>query len=681
MFHLPTEATIYLIEEKYSMHLVLLSFLIAFGASYTALFINKQIKNNGFFNRNVWLLLASLAMGLGIWSMHFIGMMAFQLPVEIKHNTFITIISAIPAILASFLAFYLANEKKQTLRTLVIASLWMGAGISSMHYIGMYGMKVDVQYVYKFWPFIMSISIAIIASFASLLIFTYGTKITDKILVKLAAALVMAIAIASMHYTGMFATQFYSYTEISYHGTHVHSNNFSSTIILIAVGITLLYLIAFLTSRFDSYVNVRIKNFDPLTNLPNHNQFMEDQQQNPESTFLAIVHIQNIERYVMAYGYTFGDEILMQVQEIIIKVLPNEAKVYRTEANRFTVVAPNGMDHYLLRISLEQICSVLAKQMLVNNRFVTIEMAVAVSTSENKEPIHVLFSNAIAVLKSPTTTFNYQLVQFNPQLHTFNFERQITIDVDKAMKENQLYLVYQPKVEPKLNTIVGLEALIRWQHPEYGFLSPSEFIPILENTNRITDLTDWIIGKVCSQIEEWNDLNFQFKQVSINVPGSYITSPKLVQVLNESVKRHNVHPNQIELEITETSFIHDIHNAIQAVRSLREKGYFVALDDFGTGLSSLSYLKEIPINTIKIDKSFVDGVPNYRKDASILKAILSLCHSLDLNVVLEGVELQQQIDFLLSTEDYPVVQGYYYSKPLKPFELHEWSKNINIATV
>ena len=682
MFQLPNEANIHIIEGQYSIPIVILSVVISFGASYTALFINKQIQSNSFFHQIIWLTLASLAMGLGIWSMHFIGMTAFQLPVAISHNTWLTIVSAIPAILASFIAFYLANQKKQRLLTLIIASILMGAGISTMHYLGMAAMEIDASYIYKVAPFVSSIAIAIIASFAALVIFSYGTKITDKVLVKLAAALLMAVAISSMHYIGMLAIQFYSLSPIEHlHGEHVHSTDFTPTVIIISVGITSLFVLTYLTSRLDGYVNFRIKNFDPLTSLPNQNQFMEDQKVDRYSSLVSIIHIHNFEKFISAYGYTFGDEILLEIKALIVKLLPNEAKIYRTEANRFTVVAPLGMDHHVIRLALDQICSVLSKPMLVKERFLTIEMVCAVSSSEVKEKVHDHFANAIAVLQSSSTTVQYQLIDYNPKLHTFNFERQLTVDLKQAMDEHQLYLVYQPKIHPVTDTVVGLEALIRWNHPEYGFISPGQFIPILESTNQITDLTDWIIEQVCQQIERWNEDGVKFEQVSINIPGSYVTSPNLTTHLNECLLRYKVPASQIELEITETSVINDIQNAISAVRAFRKKGLNVALDDFGTGLSSLSYLKEIPITTIKIDKSFVDGVPNSKKDSAILSAIINLCYSLDLKVVIEGVELSEQVDYLMTMPVIPVVQGYYYAKPLTVSEFEIWYKEKEVLKI
>jgi diguanylate cyclase len=673
MFEKPDLSSVVYIEGQYSLPLVILSIIIAFGASYTALFINNQMKVNGFFHRTVWLILASLAMGLGIWSMHFIGMTAFKMPTEMTHNTFLTIISAIPAILASFIAFALANGPKQKMYMLVLASLVMGAGISTMHYLGMQAIGLNADYFYRPVYFISSILIAIIASFVALLIFTYGTILINNELVKIAAALVMALAVSSMHYTGMFAIQFYTSKANAIHtDLHLHSTNFTSTVTVVVIGITSLFLIAFLTSRLDRYVNFRIKNFDPLTLLPNQNQFMQDQKIQKTATFVAIIHIQNFEKFISAYGYTYGDEILLYIQKLIVKILPDQANIYRTEANRFTIVMPQNGDEKIYRVSLGQICSILSKPILVEERVLSIEMVCAVSTSNEPEHIHQHFSNAIAVLQANEKNPIHEVIDYNPQLHTYNFERQITVDLEVAMEEQQLFIVYQPKIYPKSNQVVGLEALIRWKHPEYGFISPAKFIPILEKTNKIADLTDWIIESVCEQIHCWNEKNVAYQQVSINIPGAYLTSSNLAEQINHCLMKHQVSPRQIELEITETSVIHDIQNAIQAVRVFRDRGLNVALDDFGTGLSSLSYLKEIPITTIKIDKSFVDGVPVSPKDSAILKAIVELSNSLDLNVVIEGVETVEQVEYLMSLAQVPVIQGYFYSKPLTVNEFEEW---------
>lgn len=166
------------------------------------------------------------------------------------------------------------------------------------------------------------------------------------------------------------------------------------------------------------------------------------------------------------------------------------------------------------------------------------------------------------------------------------------------------------------------------------------------------------------------------KEVSINIPGQYITSQRLMDVLKESVAKYGIDSHQLELEITETSVINNIENAIISIGEFRKFGFNIALDDFGTGLSSLSYLKRLPITTVKIDKSFVDGVPESEKDSAIIKAIIVLCHSLNMKVVIEGVETEEQITFLTCMPEKPGIQGYYYSPPLKKMTLLNGCKNF-----
>ncbi|MEK4081929.1 bifunctional diguanylate cyclase/phosphodiesterase [Solibacillus sp. FSL K6-1126] len=671
MFTKPDLESMHIIEGTYDPLVMLLSFIIAFGASYTAIYINRRINGKGFFHKNIWLVLASLAMGLGIWSMHYVGMSAFVISIPMKHNLVLTIISVIPAIGASYMAFYLTNSDYKKVQTFIAAGFFMGCGIALMHYIGMAAMEMDAKVVYNPVLFGFSILIAIVASFASLYIFSITDTKMEKVLVKSIAAFLMAIAVTSMHYTGMLAMSFYVEGPIR---VHTHDSNMIEVALFVTIGIGSLFGLAILASRLDSYVDFRMKYFDALTQLPNHNQFTEDQHIKKNTKMVAIVHLNNVEKYILAYGYSFGDAIVKSVIEIMQTSLPKETKLYRTEANRFTVIHAPAESVQNTINGLRSICLLLERPLNIDERMVSIEAVFAVSQSDEKKAVHEHFTNAIAVLHAPSTQSRHGIIKYDPKIHTFNFERQLSLDIQRAMDENELFIVYQPKVHPEQNSVVGIEALMRWKHPVYGIISPAVFIPILENANRISDVTDWLIERVCQQLAAWTNIGIELPQISINIPGMYLTSPRLNKVINRSLLKYKIQASKIELEITETSVIHDIHNAISAVRTFREKGLSVALDDFGTGLSSLSYLKEIPISTIKIDKSFIDGVPNSAKDASILKSIIHLCYSLDLNVLVEGVETKEQVQFIMGLEKVPIVQGYYYSKPLTVEEYEHWWK-------
>jgi diguanylate cyclase len=673
MFSLPESQDIHILQGEYSLWMVVLSIVIACCASYTSLSMNQRMQQNSFFHKSFWLLLASVAMGLGIWSMHFIGMSAFMLPVSMTYDLFLTIVSVFPAVFASYLAFYFANRKNTGHFPSIIAGLIMGAGISAMHYIGMAAMVMEVEHVYKPWVLFASVLIAVIVSYVALFIFSTLQKYMGNQLIKIVTSILMGLAITSMHYTGMAAVVFY--TEAGLHsGTHeMHRMDMPLFVVVVTIGIFVLLAISSLASLLDRYVDYRLHHFDALTLLPNQRQFEQDLKNTKGAGSLAIIHLHDLEKWIGAYGYSFGDRVIKHAGEIIDGLNNGPLKVYRIEGNRFAVFHGEEQGCDLLKASMERVLAELKKPLMIDDYRVVIEMVCAVSHCGNSDRNRLL-SNTMAVLQHPSITYQHEVIEYDPAVHTYSFERQIVQDIQRAIESHELFLVYQPKVCPETRKVTGVEALLRWDHPVHGLISPGVFIPVLEEGGKIFEVTDWVIENVCRQVSRWQEEGVELRQVSINIPGPYVTSSRLLSVLNEQLKKHEIDSRFIELEITETSVIHDIENAITAVGRFREMGLSVALDDFGTGLSSLSYLRKIPISTIKIDKSFVDGVPLSDKDSALLKAIITLCSSLKLKVIIEGVESQEQIDFIASMIEIPQIQGYYFSPPLREREFADWLK-------
>jgi diguanylate cyclase len=674
MFSMPDPTEIIILHGEYSLPIVVLSILIACFASYTALSMNERIRQNSFFSRNFWLALASIAMGLGIWAMHFIGMSAFMLPVLMKYSPMLTVMSIIPAVLASYLAFYISNRVNLNHWPQVLAGLVMGLGIAGMHYIGMAAMEMKAEYVYRPQVFILSIAIAIIVSYTALYIFTSLQKFMNNFIVKTITSLIMGLAVASMHYTGMKAVVFYIDSASKNIILHGHQMNIHFLGIAVALGITVILGLSGFSSLLDRYVEFRLNNFDALTGLPNRRQF-ENVNHSASTEGLAVIHLHGLEKWNTRYGYEFGDGIIKSVSEIIMQLKPVSATVYRIEGNRFAVAIADRRDYEKLKISMERVTSVLRKPLVIQEKKIVIDTVSAITFSTGSDRAD-LFSNAMAVLHHAGITYKHDVIEYNAEVHTYTFEKHLVHDIDRAIRENELFVVYQPKICTKSKEIFGVEALLRWKHPFHGMVSPGVFIPILEENGKMHEVTDWIIHHVCKQIAEWRIKGLNGFKVAINIPGTYFTSPLLMDILKDSVLRYEIESKYLELEITETSVIDHIEHAIKAVSEFREYGFSVALDDFGTGVSSLSYLKRLPISTLKIDKSFVDDVPHSDKDSAIIKAIISLGHSLKLKVVIEGVESEEQVDFLVTNSDNPIIQGYYYSKPLKSEEFIDWVSNF-----
>lgn len=673
IFDVPSTDLIEL-QGEYSFPIIGLSILIACVASYTALAMNERAQQNSFFHRNFWLVLASVAMGFGIWSMHFVGMSAFSLPVSMHYDQFLTVISIFPAMLASFLAFYIANRPKKVVWLYAAAGIAMGLGISAMHYVGMVAMKMDALYVYDGWLFTASVVIAIVVSFVALFIFSTLQRYMENRFIQLMTAIIMGLAVSSMHYTGMMAISFYVAPDHSHTSAAVHEMKLSFIVLSVTVGMALLLGILLLSSLLDRYVKYRTNHFDMLTRLPNRRQFERSLGSSSAKQTLSIWHLHDIEKVNRENGYHFGDEVLQHLAELMIALKPPQTDLYRIEGNRFAFLARGTESEAVFYSAMEKIAETLRQPFIFQNNEIMLQAVCAWLPASQQNETSKIYSNLLAVLNSPSLQYKLDIILYDPAVHTYTFEREIADDVERAIAEDELFLVFQPKINGKTREIVGVESLLRWKHPSYGILSPAVFIPILERNNQMLDVTDWIIERACHQLDQWRQEGTIVRQVAINIPGQYVTSSRLLKVLKQTVTKYDLEPQQLELEITETSFVQSIDDAMRAVFVFRQEGFSVALDDFGTGVSSLSYLKQIPISTLKIDKSFVDEVPASEKDSAIIQAIIALGSSLNLTIVFEGVETEEQAQFLASTCEQPIIQGYYFAKPMIAAEFVEWSQ-------
>jgi len=661
-----------MVVGEYSISIILLSVAIASFSSYTAISMNERMQENSFFHRNLWLILASIAMGFGIWSMHFVGMGAYLLPISMTYEPWLTFLSIVPAIGSSFLAFYLVNRIQKSIGTILISGVAMGIGISAMHYIGMASMVSDAVYTYDRTIFSASVAIAISISFIAIYIFSSLRHLMKNKLLKIVTSLVMGLAVSSMHYTGLMGTTYYIHRDKIDSLHEIHKRDMNYLTISVSIGLGLLLLLLLLSSFIDRYIDYRVNYFESLTGIPNRRSFEKMLNSPTYDGSLAMWYIPNLEKINVEQGYIFGDKVIQYLGHLFSQWTSPSMKLYQLQGKRFVFLIQDADGIAEIERTMSRIAEQLKVEIEIDGKIIMIEAVCAISTTEEHRNPKRLYTEALAVLEHPSIRFDYQVVRYDHAIHSHSFEDEILESIDDAMHEGQLFMVYQPKITASTNELSGLEALIRWKHPKYGMLSPVTFIPILEQSERIGDVTNWIIEQVCKQIAEWVKLELQVRPVSINIPGDYVTSPILLNVLKETVKNYRLKPYNLELEITETSVVKSIEDAVKALNTLREKGFSVALDDFGTGVSSLSYLKKLPISTLKIDKSFIDDVPQSEKDSSILKAILAIGRTLSLDIVIEGIETEEQVQFLSQESESLIFQGYYFAKPMNAVELLNW---------
>jgi EAL domain-containing protein (putative c-di-GMP-specific phosphodiesterase class I) len=241
-------------------------------------------------------------------------------------------------------------------------------------------------------------------------------------------------------------------------------------------------------------------------------------------------------------------------------------------------------------------------------------------------------------------------------------------DLMKAVENNELILHYQPQVDINDNTIVGLEALVRWQHPELGMVSPIQFIPLAEETGLIVPLSEWVTMEACRQNKEWLEKDGVSVPVSVNMSSLYFQRKEVLSVISNILKSTGLPPEYLDIELTESSIMRSEKNAIMVLGQLKKMGIRISLDDFGTGYSSLNYLRRFPIDTLKIDRDFVKNIASDEVDAAIISAIINLADTLNLRIVAEGIEEYEQLD-ILREYGCDVIQGYLFSKPLPAREI------------
>lgn len=654
-----------LIEGQFSIPFVIISIVFAIVGSYTAFVMHDRVENNSFFPKSLWFFLASFALGFGIWAMHYMGMFAFELPIDIRFKPLLTVLSIVPVLVAAYVAFYLSYNKKQSLKIGIVSSVILGIGVVSMHSIGMLSLDRETQHQYHFSVFLLAFIIAFFSFFA---FYTIRLKLRER-KIKLLFSILMGGCLSLTHYVAMVGMHIYveKNTQIYLQPIPMPNRNVSA---LILTSVFIFFLIFLLVSSFaDKYVQHRAENYDILTSLQNIRMFEQAIEQNTYAN-IALINIKDLHKSMEDSPYLMRESIIKEIaSRIECKNSPN-SKLYRIDYCQFVLLSNET------NINFKQCIKNIQHELIqpysdiqIIPPFTCLYLCTMVNTK-----MDVLFEQL--KLRSSKLLYLNQLVNYEKLLLEKSLDEEIIEQIPNAMACNELYLVYQPKFHAKSASFNNVEALIRWNHPSKGIISPGIFIPILERHPLIFDVTDWIIYTVCKQLNTWRDKGLKIDIVSINIPGTYVTNERLKETLVDAVSKYNIHPNQIELEITETSYVGNIEEAIQAVLQFRKLGFLVAIDDFGTGVSSLSYLKMLAVTTLKIDKSFVDGIPHSEKDSEIIKGIISLASSLRLNVVIEGVESVEQANYLNTNFEDALIQGYFYSKPLPPGELESYYEHV-----
>lgn len=418
--------------------------------------------------------------------------------------------------------------------------------------------------------------------------------------------------------------------------------------------------------------------FDELTGLPNRNGFMETIEKKMNEVDLkqgnlALLYL-DLDRFNVlndTLGHSFGDLLLQKVADLLKSTVAGKGQVFRRSGDEFLILLEFNDAAEVKTVAEEIICSFTKPFMLSGKEvFTTPSIGISLYPGNGSDSDTLLKRADAALYQAKDRGRN--TYQFFTEQHDGKMERRLNLEhgLRKALKKNELFLVYQPQVQFHTKKISGVEALLRWNKDSEGIVSPGEFIPIAEDTGMILPIGEWVLKNACLQGSKWHKSGFGDLLISVNISVRQLLEESFVDRVESILIETHLPASSLELEITESTTMESMEETLPVLNRLREKGIRISIDDFGTGYSSLTYLRQLPVDTLKIDKMFIDDILTDPKAGAIVKTIIDMGHNLSFHVIAEGIESCKQIDFLME-QGCMYGQGYHLFKPLKPEELEK----------
>ncbi len=415
----------------------------------------------------------------------------------------------------------------------------------------------------------------------------------------------------------------------------------------------------------------QLSNYDQLTGLLKRKMLEERLQQLLDDSFkqkqtmtVMWLGLDNFKTINDSLGHQVGDLILVEIANRLRFELGKKSILSRIAGDTFAAILPETNEHAAVVIA-KDILEVVQRKIKFNSHALSVSASIGLSISPNdgKSADKLIMNAETAMYRAKHDgRNNFRFFAQEMQEHSLR-SLQLSAALKEALLNNQFHLVYQPQMSLSSNTMVGAEALLRWEHPEWGAISPSEFIPLAEQNGLIVKIGEWVIQQVAEQQKQWLDKGLSEIIIAVNISALQFHQPNLIERITELVDAAGVSPSNIEIELTEAVALKDPEVAGKTIDTLSQAGFKVSIDDFGTGYSSMSYLKRFAVNKLKIDQSFIKDIVTDIDDQAIVTAIIQMAHSLHKTTIAEGVETQQQLDFL-RTKGCEEIQGYWYSHPL-----------------
>ncbi|SCM92064.1 Diguanylate cyclase (GGDEF) domain-containing protein [Bacillus mycoides] len=411
--------------------------------------------------------------------------------------------------------------------------------------------------------------------------------------------------------------------------------------------------------------------YDQLTGLMNRisctnklNVFLN------ENINFALVFIDLDEFHLIndTFGHKEGDKVLQKVTECLSNLQIEGMHLFREHDDQFVMLIENITKECVEEVA-KNILERISEHFVIEEEdvYLSASIGIVMAPTDGKDE-KILFQRVDAALEKAKETGKGHYHFYCSGLDCEREQRFIIENqLHRAIEKNEFFLYYQPQINIETKKLASMEALIRWENKELGFVSPNQFIPLAERTGFIIKLDEWVVHQACEQIREWLNKGYEVVPIAVNISARHFRSITLIEMITRALNKYDVPPHLLAIEVTEGALIHkDLSKRV--LLQLKEQNLKIHLDDFGTGYSSLSYLKTYPIDTLKIDRSFMEGIYKDERDTNITAAIIHLAHTLGLNVIAEGVEKAEQIQFL-KEKNVKLAQGYYYSRPLSKYDV------------
>ncbi|HYQ50172.1 MAG TPA: EAL domain-containing protein [Pseudomonas sp.] len=675
-----------MLTGSYSFSLVLISLCVAILASYTALDLTGRIATAKGRAVYLWMGGGALAMGIGVWSMHFIGMLAFSLPIDLGYDIGLTALSLLIAVLSSGFALWLVSQPSLPLLQLAFGALFMGAGISCMHYTGMAAMRMLPGIDYDPTLFGASLAIAVGASAAALWIAFRLRQHTPYVRqIRGLAATLMGLAIVGMHYTGMAAANFPAGSFCGALGGGLQGDGLVYLVLITTLAVL---AVALLTSVLDARLEARTAELarsltlanqeltqlalhDTLTSLPNRTLLSDRIEQaigkvaEQGGCFaLMFIDLDGFKPVNDAFGHHVGDLLLKAVAVRLRGHLHSQDTLARIGGDEFVLLVELQEPDDAMDVAVKQVNLVSRPYRVAEHDLqLTASLGIVLYPGNGENQLELL-RNADAAMYHAKSGGKNGYSFFDESMNS-NARQQLQLlqDLRMALEQRQFRLHYQPKFDAQACQPIGAEALLRWEHPQHGLLLPDRFIGLAEKTGLIIPIGEWVLDEACRQMRQWLEQGHGDWRMAVNLSALQFCHAGLVDSVARALRENRLPANHLTLEITETTAMHDADASLTVLQRLSDMGVDLSIDDFGTGYSSLMYLKRLPANELKIDRGFVRDLEQDSDDAAIVSAIVALGQALGLRIVAEGVETDGQQDFLtrLGCDS---LQGYLLGQPV-----------------